>query len=158
VQFAGVEQQLKTNEELTSLVTLQQTAQSTQARLVGKTAVVDGSRRRYQRFGDLGYQRSKAPTDLTVTNSPGQTVFSNTYSVKPAQPAICLDGKGNDGTQWPGRQIYADRYRNRQQRPTVRRYDPAAGHGQFVDLTQTRQLLTITAQTTRSTRSRPSVS
>src|SRR3981081_3685679 len=44
VQFAGVEQQLKTNEELTSLVTLQQTAQSTQALgFVGKTAVVDGS-------------------------------------------------------------------------------------------------------------------
>src|SRR3982075_4425230 len=44
VQFAGVEQQLKTNEELTSLVTLQQTAQSTQALgFVGKTAVVDGA-------------------------------------------------------------------------------------------------------------------
>src|ERR1700710_1188126 len=44
VQFAGVEQQLKTNDQLTSLITLQQTAQSTQALgFVGKTAVVDGS-------------------------------------------------------------------------------------------------------------------
>src|SRR3954453_23903175 len=38
VQFAGVEQQLKTNDQLTSLVSLQQTAQSTQALgFVGKT-------------------------------------------------------------------------------------------------------------------------
>src|ERR1700737_2303740 len=44
VQFAGVEQQLKTNDELTTLVSLQQTAQSTQPLgFVGKTAVVDGS-------------------------------------------------------------------------------------------------------------------
>src|SRR3954468_10702584 len=45
VQFAGVEQQLKTNDQLTSLITLQQTAQSTEALgFVGKTAVVDGSK------------------------------------------------------------------------------------------------------------------
>src|SRR6267154_6583804 len=44
VQFASVEQQLKTNSELTTLVSLQQTAQTTQALgFVGKTAVVDGS-------------------------------------------------------------------------------------------------------------------
>src|SRR6195952_833699 len=44
VQFAGVEKQLKTNDQLTTLVSLQQTAQSTQAlTFVGKTAVVDGS-------------------------------------------------------------------------------------------------------------------
>src|SRR6201985_3129768 len=44
VQFAGVEQQLKTNDQLQSLITLQQTAQSTQALgFVGKVAVVDGS-------------------------------------------------------------------------------------------------------------------
>src|SRR6201997_3431755 len=44
VEFASVEQQLKTNDELTTLVSLQQTAQATQAlQFVGKTAVVDGS-------------------------------------------------------------------------------------------------------------------
>src|SRR3954454_5144610 len=40
VQFAGVEQQLKTNDQLASLLTLQQTAQSRQALgFVGKAAV-----------------------------------------------------------------------------------------------------------------------
>src|SRR5882762_2699796 len=44
VQFAGVEQQLKSNDQLASLVKLQTTAQSTQALgFVGATAVVDGS-------------------------------------------------------------------------------------------------------------------
>ena len=44
VQFAGVEQQLKTNDSLSQLVTLQQTTQATQALgFVGKTAVVDGT-------------------------------------------------------------------------------------------------------------------
>ena len=44
VQFAGVEQQLKTNDQLTNLVSLQQTTQATQALdFVGKNAVVDGS-------------------------------------------------------------------------------------------------------------------
>src|SRR3954465_13396221 len=44
VQFAGVEQQLRTNDQLASLVSLQQTTQATQALgFVGKTAVVDGA-------------------------------------------------------------------------------------------------------------------
>src|SRR5438105_6762702 len=44
VQFAGVEQQLRQNDQLATMVSLQQTAQSTQAlTFVGKTATVDGS-------------------------------------------------------------------------------------------------------------------
>src|SRR3954447_25493927 len=44
VQFAGVEQQLKTNDELSSLIAAQQATQSTQAlSFVGRTAVVDGT-------------------------------------------------------------------------------------------------------------------
>src|ERR1700751_5103891 len=43
VEFAGVEQQLKTNDSLSTLVTLQQSAQATQAlEYVGKTAIVSG--------------------------------------------------------------------------------------------------------------------
>src|ERR1700738_3156140 len=44
VEFAGVQQQLNTNDSLATLVSLQQTAQSTQALgFVGKAAVVAGS-------------------------------------------------------------------------------------------------------------------
>ena len=43
VEFAGVQQQLNTNDSLATLVSLQQTTQSTQALgFVGKTAVVAG--------------------------------------------------------------------------------------------------------------------
>src|SRR5579872_5930085 len=43
VQFAQVEQQLKSNTELSTLVSLQQTAQNTQAlNFVGQTVAVDG--------------------------------------------------------------------------------------------------------------------
>src|SRR6266404_9939054 len=44
VEFAGVQQQLDTNSQLTTLVSLQQSAQSTQALIyVGNTVAVDGS-------------------------------------------------------------------------------------------------------------------
>src|SRR5271154_4930685 len=44
VEFAGVQQQINTNDSLATLVSLQQTAQSSQAlEFVGKTAVVKGS-------------------------------------------------------------------------------------------------------------------
>lgn len=44
VQFAQVEQQLKSNDQLASLVSIEKTAQSTQALVfVGQTVAVDGS-------------------------------------------------------------------------------------------------------------------
>src|ERR1700755_2285309 len=44
VEFAGGEQQLKTNDSLATLVTLQQTTENSQAlEYVGKTAVVSGN-------------------------------------------------------------------------------------------------------------------
>src|ERR1700748_1304243 len=44
VEFAGVQEQLNTNDSLATLVSLQQTAQATQAlEYVGKTAVVSGN-------------------------------------------------------------------------------------------------------------------
>src|ERR1700709_2130153 len=74
VQLAGVEQQLKTNDQLTSLVSLQQTAQSTQALgFVGKTAVVDGSTANVT--NSSGVWDLSVPKDSTVqvsiTNSTG---------------------------------------------------------------------------------------
>src|SRR6202140_6000097 len=105
VQFAGVEQQLKTNDQLTTLVSLQQTGQSTQALgFVGKTAVVDGSTTAVKN-GTATWELSvpnNSNVTLSITNSTGQTVFSGNYGVNAGnnQP-FTWDGKGNDGTQWP---------------------------------------------------------
>src|SRR6476469_5526049 len=84
VQFASVEQQLKTNSQLGSLVSLQQTAQSTQALgFVGKTAVVDGSTATMA--NSSATWNLNVPTNSTVnislTNSTAQTVFTGNYAV-----------------------------------------------------------------------------
>src|ERR1700716_1601953 len=79
VQFASVEQQLKTNSQLTTLVSLQQTAQSTQALgFVGKTAVVDGSTATMNK-GSATWDLSVATNsnvNVTIASSTGQTVFT----------------------------------------------------------------------------------
>src|SRR5579872_7039812 len=84
VQFASVEQQLKTNDQLTTLVSLQQTAQSTQAlTFVGKTAVVDGSTATMTKSSatwDLSVPKD-SNVSVSITNSTGQTVFSGNYAV-----------------------------------------------------------------------------
>src|SRR5260370_11933633 len=86
VQFASVEQQLKTNDQLTSLVSLQQTAQSTQAlTFVGKTAVVDGSTPALTTASPtckLGVPTNSNVT-ISIANSTGQTVFTGHYAVNP---------------------------------------------------------------------------
>src|SRR6266550_5145081 len=105
VQFASVEQQLKTNDQLTTLVSLQQTAQSTQAlTFVGKTAVVDGSTAALTNGSaswELGVP-TNANVTISIANSTGQTVFTGGYAVNAGnnQP-FTWNGRGNDGTQWP---------------------------------------------------------
>jgi flagellar basal-body rod modification protein FlgD len=105
VQFAGVEQQLKTNDQLASLVSLQQTTQATQALgFVGKTAVVDGSTATM--VNSAAAWQLSVPTASTVTvniaNSSGQNVFTGSYPVNAGDNQIFgWNGLGSDGTQWP---------------------------------------------------------
>src|SRR5471030_1824508 len=84
VEFAGVQQQLNTNDSLATLVSLQQTAQSTQALgFVGKTAVVKGGTAPLTN-STAAWQvsiPSASDVNITIANSTGQAVFSGTYSV-----------------------------------------------------------------------------
>src|SRR3954465_7589760 len=105
VQFAGVEQQLRTNDQLASLVSLQQTTQATQALgFVGKTAVVDGATTNLSKSAaswTLGVEQNSNVT-VTIANSTGQNVFSGNYAVTAgANQPFSWDGKGNDRTQRP---------------------------------------------------------
>ena len=105
VQFASVEQQLKTNSQLTTLVSLQQTAQSTQALgFVGKTAVVDGSTAALTNASatwDLSVP-TNSNVNISITNSTGQTVFTGNYAVTAGNNLpFTWNGQGSDGTQWP---------------------------------------------------------
>ena len=105
VQFASVEQQLKTNDQLSTLVSLQQTTQSTQALgFVGKTAVVDGSAAAMSnsQAAWLLDVPKDSTVNISITNSAGQTVYSKDYAISAGDgQSFTWDGKGNDGTQWP---------------------------------------------------------
>src|SRR6201990_256032 len=105
VQFAGVEQQLKTNDSLSQLVTLQQTTQATQALgFVGKTAVVDGTTATMTNSSATWHLNvpSSATVSISVANSSGETVFNGQYSAGAGSDIpFTWNGQGNDGTQWP---------------------------------------------------------
>ena len=103
VQFAQVEQQLKSNDQLASLVKIEQAAQSTQALVFGdQTVAVDGST---AHFDGHATWNLNAPQDtnatITITNSAGQTAYSGNFAVSEGNASFVWDGKGNDGTSWP---------------------------------------------------------
>lgn len=105
VQFAGVEQQLKSNEQLTSLVKLQSTAQSTQAlAFVGTNAVVDGSTAALANGSAKWTVGVTKPStvNITIKNDAGQAVYSGNFTFNAGMSqGFAWDGKGNDGAQWP---------------------------------------------------------
>src|SRR6185295_11631129 len=83
VQFAGVEQQMKQNDQLASLIAIEKSAQSTTAlAFVGNTVAVDGSK---TQFDGSATWNIKAPKDtnatITITNSAGQTAYSGNFSL-----------------------------------------------------------------------------
>ena len=151
VQFASVEQQLKTNDQLTSLVALQQTAQSTQALgFVGKTAVVDGASTKLANGAatwTLGVA-SNANVAITIANSTGQNVFTGTYPVTAgANQAFTWDGKGKDGTQWPDGKYTLTATATDASGNPVAVSTQIQGVVNSVDLTQSPPLLSINGQT-----------
>lgn len=150
VQFAGVEQQLKTNDQLASLVTLQQTAQSTQALgFVGKTAVVDGSTATLTNGAaswNLGVTKDST-VNVTIANAAGQNVFTGSYPVTAGDnQAFNWDGKGTDGTQWPAGKYTLTATAKDTSGNTVGVNTQVQGVVSSVDLTQTPPLLTIGGQ------------
>jgi flagellar basal-body rod modification protein FlgD len=151
VQFAGVEQQLKTNSELSTLVSLQQTAQTTQALgFVGKTAVVDGSTTALTNGSatwKLGVP-TNSNVNISITNSTGQTVFSGNFAVNAGdnQPFV-WNGKGNDGTQWPDGKYKLTATAADTAGNSVAVSTQIQGLVNSVDLTQSPPLLSIDGQT-----------
>jgi flagellar basal-body rod modification protein FlgD len=151
VQFAGVEQQLNANSSLQTLVSLQQTAQSTQAlQFVGKTAVVNGSTNSLVNSSatwDLNVP-SNSNVTLSIANSAGQTVFTGTYSANSGnnQP-FTWNGQGNDGKQWPDGQYTLTATAADANGNSVGVTTQLQGVVSSVDLTQSPPLLTIAGQT-----------
>ena len=103
VQFAGVEQQLKSNDQLKSLIAIEQSAQATQALIyVGNTVAVDGSAQQFDGSATWNLNAPKATTaKLSITNAIGQTVYSGNFPLKAGNASFVWDGVGSDGQQWP---------------------------------------------------------
>jgi flagellar basal-body rod modification protein FlgD len=103
VQFAGVEQQINMNTQLQTLVGLQQTAQNTQALgFVGKTVTVTGATAPLTN-GQAQWTfnpPSPAKATFTISDSTGQTVFSQTGTVQPGVQQFNWNGLDNAGRQW----------------------------------------------------------
>jgi len=103
VQFAGVEQQLKSNDQLKSLIEIEKSAQATQALVyVGNTVSVDGSKAQFDKSATWNFHSEKDTNAVvTITNSTGQQAYSGNYTLKQGGSSFVWDGKGNDGVQWP---------------------------------------------------------
>jgi flagellar basal-body rod modification protein FlgD len=103
VQFAGIEQQLKSNDQLKSLVEIEKGAQATQALVyVGNTVAIDGSKAQFDKSATWNFNSEQDTTaKITITNSAGQTAYSGNFNLKKGGSSFVWDGKGNDGVQWP---------------------------------------------------------
>src|SRR5712672_3537146 len=103
VQFAGVEQQLKSNDQLKSLIDIEKSAQATQALIyVGNTVAVDGSTTQFDGSATWNLKAPKGTNaTVTITNSNGQTVYSGKFTLANGNSSFVWDGKRNDGTQYP---------------------------------------------------------
>src|SRR6187399_179760 len=103
VQFAGVEQQLKSNDQLKALIEIEKSAQATAAlAYVGSTVAVDGSKAQFDKSATWNFHSEKnTSATITITNSTGQTAYSGSYTLKKGGSSFVWDGKGNDGVQWP---------------------------------------------------------
>ena len=93
VQFAGVEQQFKQNEQMKELIALEKSEQSTQALIyVGNTVAVDGSSA-VRRLGDLEYSSAKHHRQGHDHQSAGQRPIAAT-SDGPGQLQLHLGRQG----------------------------------------------------------------
>ena len=104
VQFAQVEQQLKQNDQLATLVSLQKTAQATAALdFVGQTVAVDGVTAPLTNGAATWALSVPKPATGTVTikSATGQTAYSGNYSLNAGRQPFVWDGKDASSVQWP---------------------------------------------------------
>jgi flagellar basal-body rod modification protein FlgD len=151
VEFAGVQQQLNTNDSLATLVSLQQATQSSEAlSYVGKTATVSGNTATMTNSEAVWALSvpSASTVDISIASSTGQTVYSGTYNVSAGnnQP-FEWNGMGSDGTQNPDGNYTLTATAKDSGGNTVAVTTSVGGVVSSVNLTQSPPLLTIGGQT-----------
>jgi flagellar basal-body rod modification protein FlgD len=105
VQFAQVEQQLRSNDQLETLVALQKSTQASAALdFVGKTVVISGATTHLGADGTTVWTFSSpkpASATVTIKDSTGQTAFSSNYAINSGRQDFVWDGRGTNGQRWP---------------------------------------------------------
>ena len=150
VEFASVEQQMKSNDSLTTLVSLEQAAQSTQAlALVGATVVVDGSATQLTN-GKANWSLNvtkPATATVTIKDATGQTAYTSTFGVNPGTQNFTWDGHGTNGTLWPDGAYTMTATAADASGQSTAISTQIQARVDSVDLTQTPPLLSINGQT-----------
>lgn len=104
VQFAQVEQQIRQNQQLETLISIEKTAQSTTAlAFVGSRVAIDGQTAKLTNREATWTFNVPKPVSATVTikSSTGQTVYTGNFSMNPGTQSFKWDGRDASGTQWP---------------------------------------------------------
>ena len=149
VQFAQVEQQMKSNDQLASLVSLNKSAQATTAlAYVGANVVVDGATANVANSkGTWSFNVSKPATaTITIKDSTGQTAYSGSFAVNPGNQVFNWDGRGNDGKQWPDGNYTLSATAVDANKQSVGISTEVTAKVDSVDLTQSPPLLSINGQ------------
>jgi flagellar basal-body rod modification protein FlgD len=150
VEFAQVEQQLQSNSQLATLVSLQQSAQSTQAlNFVGDTVTVNGNTSQLTSGAASWTFNSPQPATATVqiTNSTGQLVYSGNLTLQSGANTFNWNGQGSNGTQWPDGTYTANVTAQSASGQAVTVTSEITGVVTSVDLTKNPPLLTVNGQT-----------
>lgn len=103
VQFSGVEQQINTNDNLKTLISMQQGNSTNNAiNYLGKNiTITDGSGQLTDGEADWSYALGGAAgnTTITVTDSNGKVVYTGKGETKSGQHDFAWNGKDNNGRQ-----------------------------------------------------------
>jgi flagellar basal-body rod modification protein FlgD len=104
VQFAQVEQQIKQNTQLETLISIEKSAQATTAlAYVGATVAIDGQTAALQNgLATWTFNVPKPVTgQVTIRNSTGQTVYTGSFSMNTGMQSFQWDGRDAQGVKWP---------------------------------------------------------
>jgi len=104
VQFAGVEQQIRSNESLEALVNLNKTSQlSTAMNYVGATVTAEGATSALKSGVATWYVTAPRPASATinVSDSSGNVVFTHDTTLEAGTNGFSWDGKMTNGQTAP---------------------------------------------------------
>lgn len=105
VQFASVEQQIKSNDTLAQLLVATKAATATNALgFVGMEITADGTTTKLENGSatwNLTVPRAAPRSTITIRDSSGATVFSDTKALDAGSQSYSWDGKTANGTRAP---------------------------------------------------------